>query len=156
MVIYGAAVPAYLLGGQIVDWIDRKYSVLLAFAATMLSGTLFGLATQPWAFMAFGGATTFFLAVGSTAIYTYTPELYATEIRVTGMGIASAWGRVGTITTLLIFGFLFKAQGKSLIFIMSDSILFLGAVTVALFGPPTRGRRLEDTSQGTFQGTRTT
>jgi MFS transporter, putative metabolite:H+ symporter len=149
VVIYGAAVPAYVLGGQIVEWIDRKYAILLAFAAAVISGTLFGLATQPWAFMVFGGATTFFLAVGSTAIYTYTPELYATEVRVTGMGIASAWGRVGTITALLIFGFLFKAQGKSLIFLMSDSILFLGAVAVAVFGPSTRGRRLEDTSQGT-------
>jgi putative MFS transporter len=148
VVIYGTAVPAYILGGQIVELIDRKYSVLLAFVATVLTGTLFGLATQPWAFMVFGGATTFFLAVGSTAIYTYTPELYATEVRVTGMGIASAWGRVGTITALLVFGFLFKTQGKSLIVIMSDSILLVGAVAVAVFGPPTRGRRLEDTSQG--------
>lgn len=38
VVIYGMAVPAYLLGGRIVEWLDRKYSVLLAFAATILSG----------------------------------------------------------------------------------------------------------------------
>ena len=147
VVILGAAIPAYVLGGQIAEWIDRKYAVLAAFVAAALFGTLFGLSTQPWAFMVFGGLTSFALALGTTAVYTYTPELYPTEVRVTGMGIASAWGRVGAITALLVFGFLFKTQGKSLIFVMSDSVLIAGAIVVVIFGPPTRGRRLEDTSR---------
>jgi len=42
----------------------------------------------------------FLSLLGSTAIYTYTPELYPTEIRATAMGIASAWGRVGAVTML--------------------------------------------------------
>jgi MFS transporter, putative metabolite:H+ symporter len=147
VIILGAAIPAFVLGGQIVEWIDRKYAVLVSFAAAALFGTLFGLSTQPWAFMVFGGLTSFALALGSTAVYTYTPELYPTEVRVTGMGIASAWGRVGAITALLVFGFLFKTRGRSLIFIMSDSILIAGAIVVVVFGPPTRGRRLEDTSR---------
>ena len=147
VVILGAAIPAFVLGGQIAEWLDRKFAVLLAFAAAALFGTLFGLSTQPWAFMVFGGFTSFALALGTTAVYTYTPELYPTEIRVTGMGIASAWGRVGAITALLVFGFLFKTQGKSLIFVMSDSILIAGAIVVVIFGPSTRGRQLEDTSR---------
>jgi MFS transporter, putative metabolite:H+ symporter len=147
VVILGAAIPAFVLGGQLAEWIDRKFAVLVAFAAAALFGTLFGLSTQPWAFLVFGGLTSFALALGSTAVYTYTPELYPTEVRVTGMGIASAWGRVGAITALLVFGFLFKSQGKSLIFVMSDSILIAGAIVVVIFGPPTRGRRLEDTSR---------
>jgi putative MFS transporter len=149
-VIYGAAIPAYVIGGYIVEWIDRKYSVLLSFAATALCGTLFGLATKPWQFMMFGGLTAFSLALGSTAIYTYTPELYPTEVRVTGMGVASAWGRAGAITALLVFGFLFRAHGKSILFTISDSILLLGAVAVGCYGPSTRGRRLEQTSEGTL------
>ncbi len=151
-VIYGAAIPAYVLGGQIVEWIDRKYAVLLAFSATALFGTLFGLATEPWQFMLFGGLTAFALALGSTALYTYTPELYPTEVRVTGMGIASGWGRAGAITALLVFGFLFKTQGKSLLFIISDSVLLIGAIGIACFGPSTRGRRLEETSLGVNTG----
>lgn len=147
VVILGGAIPAYVLGGQIAEWIDRKYAVLVAFAAAALFGTLFGLSSQPWAFMLFGGLTSFALALGTTAVYTYTPELYPTEVRVTGMGIASAWGRVGAITALLVFGFLFKTQGKSLIFVMSDSILIVGAIVVVIFGPSTRGLRLEDTSR---------
>ncbi len=147
VVILGAAIPAFVLGGQIAEWIDRKFAVLLSFGTAALFGTLFGLSTQPWAFMVFGGLTSFALALGSTAVYTYTPELYPTEVRVTGMGIASAWGRVGAITALLAFGFLFESQGKSLIFVMSDSILIAAAIVVVILGPSTRGRRLEDTSR---------
>jgi putative MFS transporter len=98
--------------------------------------------------MLFGGLTVFFLAIGSTSIYTYTPELYPTEVRATGMGIASAWGRAGAVTLLLTFGFLFASRGKALLFMLSDSALLIAAVAVACFGPPTRGRQLEDTSQG--------
>src|SRR5580693_6589628 len=31
LVILGAAIPAFVLGGQIAEWIDRKYAVLVSF-----------------------------------------------------------------------------------------------------------------------------
>jgi putative MFS transporter len=73
--------------------------------------------------MAFAGLTVFFLSIGSTAIYTYTPELHPTEIRTTAMGIASAWGRVGALTMLLVFGHYFAILGKSLFFLVVDPVL---------------------------------
>ena len=105
VVNYGAVIPGYILGGHVVEWLDRKYAILLSFVAIGLCGTLFGLSRTPREIMLFGGLTVFFLALGSTAIYTYTPELYPTEIRATGMGIASAWGRAGAVTLLLGFGY---------------------------------------------------
>ncbi|MBA3963226.1 MAG: MFS transporter [Chthoniobacterales bacterium] len=148
VVIYGSGIPGYILGGQLVEWLDRKYAILLSFAVTGLFGTMFGLSKTPLEIMLFGGLTVFSLALGSTSIYTYTPELYPTEIRATGMGIASAWGRAGAVTLLLSFGYFFAVQGKSLLFIISDSVLLVASVAVFCFGPSTRGRKLEDTSQG--------
>jgi putative MFS transporter len=107
------------------------------------------LSRAPREIMLFGGLTVFFLALGSTAIYTYTPELYPTEIRATGMGIASAWGRAGAVTLLLSFGYFFAVRGKSLLFIISDLVLFIASISVFGLGPSTRGRQLEDTSRGT-------
>jgi putative MFS transporter len=147
VVIYGAAIPGYILGGQLVEWFDRKYAILLSFATTGLFGTLFGLSKTSGEIMLFGGLTVFSLALGSTSIYTYTPELYPTEIRATGMGIASAWGRAGAVTLLLSFGYFFALKGKSLLFIISDSVLLVAAVAVVCFGPSTRGRKLEDSSR---------
>jgi len=91
VVIYSAAIPGYIFGGYVAEWLDRKYAIVLSFASVALFGTLFGHSRLPTEIMIFGGLTVFFLSVGSTAIYTYTPELYPTEIRATAMGIASAW-----------------------------------------------------------------
>jgi MFS transporter, putative metabolite:H+ symporter len=123
VVIYSAAIPGYILGRYVVEWLDRKYAIVLSFASVASFGTLFGHSRLPTEIMIFGGLTVFFLSLGSTAIYTYTPELYPTEIRATAMGIASAWGRVGAVTMLLVFGHLFAIHGKSLLFLIIDPIL---------------------------------
>ncbi|MFJ9449860.1 MULTISPECIES: MFS transporter [unclassified Herbaspirillum] len=144
--IYASVIPGYIFGGYIVDWLDRKPTAILAFIGTAIFGTLFGLATTSTMLMAFGGLTAFCLALGSTAIYSYTPELYPTEIRATGMGIASAWGRAGAIILLLVFGVFAVLKGKLFVFLISDVVLFVAAIAIARFGPSTKGQSLEDVS----------
>jgi MFS transporter, putative metabolite:H+ symporter len=148
VVIYSAAIPGYILGGYVVEWLDRKYAIVLSFASVASFGTLFGHSRLPTEIMIFGGLTVFFLSLGSTAIYTYTPELYPTEIRATAMGIASAWGRVGAVTMLLVFGHLFAIHGKSLLFLIIDPILITALIVVLAVGPPTRGKPLQEASFG--------
>src|ERR1700716_2645661 len=144
VVIYSVAIPGYVLGGYVVEWLDRKYAILLSFASVAAFGTLFGHSQSPVQIMTFAGSTVFFLSLGSTAIYTYTPELYPTEIRATAMGIASAWGRVGAVTMLLVFGHLFAIHGKSLLFLIIDPILITALIVVLAVGPPTRGKPLQE------------
>jgi putative MFS transporter len=144
VVIYSAVIPGYVLGGYVVEWLDRKYAILLSFVAIAAFGTLFGRSRSPAEIMTFAGATVFFISLGSTAIYTYTPELYPTEIRATAMGIASAWGRVGAVTMLLVFGHFFAIHGKSLIFLIIDPILIISLIVVLCIGPPTRGKPLKE------------
>jgi len=144
IVIYSAVIPGYVLGGYVVEWLDRKYAIFLSFVAIAAFGTLFGHSRSPAEIMTFAGATVFFISLGSTAIYTYTPELYPTEIRATAMGIASAWGRVGAVTMLLVFGHFFVIHGKSLIFLIIDPILIISLIVVLCVGPPTRGKPLQE------------
>lgn len=144
--IYASVIPGYVLGGYIVDWLDRKPTAVMAFIGTAIFGTLFGLSTTSTALMAFGGLMAFCLALGSTAIYSYTPELYPTEIRATGMGLSSAWGRAGAIILLLLFGVFAVLKGKLFVFVISDVVLLIAAVVVAIIGPSTKGRSLEDAS----------
>jgi len=145
VVIYSSVIPGYVLGGYVVEWIDRKYAILLSFVSITVFGTLFAHSRSPAQIMTFAGLTVFFLSVGSTAIYTYTPELYPTEIRATAMGIASAWGRVGAVTMLLVFGHFFASLGKSLLFLIIDPVLIIAVVVVLCFGPSTRGKPLQET-----------
>jgi putative MFS transporter len=148
LVIYSSVIPGYVLGGYVVEWLDRKYAILVSFVSITAFGTLFGHSRSPAQVMTFAGLTVFFLSVGSTAIYVYTPELYPTEIRATAMGIASAWGRVGAVSMLLVFGHFFATQGKSLLFLIIDPVLIAAAIVVLCFGPSTRGRPLQETQLG--------
>jgi putative MFS transporter len=144
VVIYSGVVPGYVVGGYVVEWIDRKYAIVMSFLSVVVFGTLFAHSRTPAEIMTFAGLTVFFISLGSTAIYTYTPEVHPTEIRATAMGIASAWGRVGAITMLLMFGHFFARLGKSLLFLIVDPVLILAAIVVIYFGPSTRGRPLKE------------
>jgi len=103
VVIFSGFIPGYIGAGYFLDLVGRKYWLMICFAGIGISSTLFGLANTPIEIMACAWFTAFFLGNGSTCIYTYTPELYPTEIRTTAMGMASAWGRVGGILLLLAF-----------------------------------------------------
>ena len=152
VVIFSGFIPGYILAGFFLDLIDRKFWLMICFAGIGVSGTLFGFANTPGEIMACAWFTAFFLGNGSTSIYTYTPELYPTEIRTTAMGMASAWGRVGGILLLLAFGVFSVLQGRLALFLVSDGLLLASIVAVALAGPRTRGRTLEATASSVATG----
>ena len=146
VVIFSGFIPGYMLSGVFLDRLDRKTWLMLSFLGIGVSGTLFGYARTPAEIMACAWFTAFFLGNGSTSIYTLTPELYPTAIRTTAMGFASAAGRAGGILLLLAFGVFSVLQGRLALFVVSDGLLALSIVAVAILGPRTRGRTLEATS----------
>ncbi len=146
VVIFSGFIPGYLLAGYLLDLVGRKIWLIVCFLGIGVSGTLFGFAGTGAEIMTCAWFTAFFLGSGSTSIYTYTPELYPTEIRTTAMGLASAMGRAGGILLLLTFGIFSVLQGRLALFVVSDGLLLLSIVAVALFGPNTKGRTLEATS----------
>lgn len=48
--------------------------------------------------MLWGALLSFFMNGVYSSIYAYTPEVYPTEIRASGMGVASGFGRIGGIS----------------------------------------------------------
>lgn len=146
VVIYSAFVPGYVGGGYLAERMDRKWLIVMAFTLTGIFGTLFGLSTKPALVMIFGACLAISAGLGATGVYTYTPELYPTEIRATGMGIASSWGRIGSIALLLTFGIFAVLQGKLTLFLIADVILLIAAIVVAVLGPPTGNRPLDESS----------
>ena len=146
VVIFSGFIPGYVLAGYLLDLVGRKVWLIVCFTGIGLSGTLFGFAGTGSEIMACAWFTAFFLGSGSTSIYTYTPELYPTEIRTTAMGMASAMGRAGGILLLLLFGIFSVLQGRLALFVVSDGLLLASIVAVALLGPRTKGLTLEASS----------
>jgi putative MFS transporter len=88
---------------------------------------------------------------GNAALeYSYTSEIYPTIIRTTGLGVASAIGRVGGITAPIIIGFSYSNVGFGGVFTMLLIMLLVGAAVVAVFGQRTTGRSLESIGQETI------
>src|SRR6266436_5792008 len=79
----------------------------------------------------------------SAAFYAYTPELYPTAFRTTGMGVASAFGRIGGLSAPIVIGYTFSRIGFGGVFLITTVVLVAGALVVALLGIGTAGKSLE-------------
>jgi MFS transporter, putative metabolite:H+ symporter len=78
-------------------------------------------------------------------LYLYTPELFPTRSRALGTSIGAAWNRIGVITGPIVVAAAVTGGSVAGAFAVLGVVSLLGAV-LALAGPETTGRRLEDVS----------
>ncbi|WP_448719360.1 MFS transporter [Microbacterium natoriense] len=139
-----AQIPGYYVASILIDKMERKW--LLAIFAC---GATIGAAV-----VAFAGDTTV-LIIGSALLaaftngaagiyYTYTAELYPTEVRTTAMGVASAVGRIGAISAPITIGYLFASLGWVNVFLVLVGALAVAVAVVVIFGARTSGRSLNE------------
>ncbi len=77
------------------------------------------------------------------ALYAYTPELYPTVVRTTGMGAASGMTRIAGSIAPLLGGLLLSYSLVAGLSAFAASFL-IGAAVVAALGVETRGRPLHE------------
>ncbi|HLH69795.1 MAG TPA: MFS transporter [Candidatus Dormibacteraeota bacterium] len=92
---------AQLLGAWLQDWVNRKYALLLTTSLGAVFFILFGLSFQLRSPI---GLTVAFQSLQSllgggviAVLYTLGTELFPTSVRSLGMGIVTAFGRIGAI-----------------------------------------------------------
>ena len=86
----------------------------------------------------------FFLQIPWSVIYTYTPEVYPTAIRATGMGSCSAFTRIGgTITP--IAGTTMLAKAFYVPFLTFGLALIVAGICAIFLPYETLGSKLKDT-----------
>jgi len=100
--------------------------------------------TSPAQILLAGAVLSFFLNGTYAGVYAYTPEVFPTFIRSTGSGLASAFGRVGSIIAPLIIGITAASWGFAGVFGMTTVILVVGVIATLVFAVSTKGRTLED------------
>ena len=146
----GVGAIGYPVGALIMAFVaDRMERRLLIFASTVvwLIGMLLVGASSGEA-MLIGGAFAASLALGLylQVAYTYTAELFPTRARSSGFSLSDGIGHSGgAVGALLLPG----VVGASSFFIgfLGIGITGLIAGLIALLGPRTSGRRLEDVSR---------
>jgi len=144
--IYVAQIPGYYSAAFVGEKLDRKWTIGAYLAGGAVAALLMSTAGTPAQIIAFGVLLSFFMNGTYAAVYSYTPEVYPTAVRSTGMGAASAFGRVGGILAPIVIGLAYSSIGFGGVFVMTTAVLAAGVLAVIVFGLSTTGRTLEDIS----------
>lgn len=137
-----AQLPGYAASAILIEKLGRRATLALFLAGSAVSALLFGQAGSDAAILAAGCALSFFNLGAWGALYAVTPEVYPTQVRATGAGSATAFGRLASIAAPLIVPRLFHAQGELMTFVVISISFAIG--TIAALGlPEWRGKSLE-------------
>jgi putative MFS transporter len=143
IIIYLAQIPGYYSAAFVSEKLDRKWTIVLYMLLGGASAYLLSHARTDAAVAMAGFLLSFFMNGTYAGIYAYTPELYPTAFRTTGMGVASAFGRIGGLSAPIVIGYTFAQIGFGGVFTITTVVLLVGALAVALLGIGTAGKSLE-------------
>ena len=143
LIIYLAMIPGYYSAAFVCEKLDRKWTIVLYLLLGGVSAYCLAGARTGAMISLLGFWLSFFMNGTYSGMYAYTPELYPTSHRATGMGVASSFGRIGGLSAPIIIGFSYAHIGFAGVLTICGIVLLIGAVTVAILGPRTAGKSLE-------------
>ncbi len=143
IIIYLAQIPGYYSAAFATERLDRKWTIVLYMLLGGVSAYLMSIAGSGASITIAGFLLSFFMNGTYAGIYVYTPELYPTAFRTTGMGVASAFGRLGGLSAPIVIGYTFLRIGFGGVFLITTIVLVIGALAVGLLGIGTAGKSLE-------------
>ncbi|KQR76235.1 MFS transporter [Burkholderia sp. Leaf177] len=144
LVIYIAQIPGYFSGAYLNEKIGRQATIASYMVLGGISALGLALTRSDAGIMASGVLLSFFMNGTYAGVYAYTPEVFPTDVRATGAGMASSIGRLGAIAAPILVGYVYPILGFGGVFGATTFVLVIGALAVVLMGVPTRGRSLED------------
>ena len=136
--------PGYLASMILVERWGRKKTLALFLILGGVSGFAFATSTSFLAVLVSLAFVGFFNLGAWGAVYAYTPELFPTQFRATGFGMAEGVGKLTSIAGPILFGALFAYTGGiveplSLIAV----VMAVGGLFLAGMGPETKGQTFE-------------
>ncbi len=139
-----AQLPGYFSAAYLVERWGRRPTLALYLALSGVFTYLFAVVSGLTSIVGTAVLMSFFCLGAWGALYAYTPELYPTQTRSTGMGWASGMTRIaGSLAPILGAGLLMTNFTAGLT--LYAVAFIVGGVVVFALGPETRGQPLADT-----------
>jgi MFS transporter, putative metabolite:H+ symporter len=132
-----------LVASDLVERFERKWFITVVGVLIAVFGLGYGLSGSAVFIVLFGALVVASIQAMAVALYTYTPELYPTSMRSSGMGITYGVGRLANVAGPFIVSFIFGAAGYLSVFVYIAACWVGVALVVGIFGPVTTGRPLE-------------
>ena len=127
----------------------RKVTAVSAFALAGLSAVAVSLAGSTGMFVAMLFIMTFFIQLAGNSSQIFIAEVFPTNARASGFGLAQSAGRIasaGIIPGILI---VMNAYGVPAVFIAIAVSLVIAAIAVTQVGPESRGLALDEVAPPT-------
>jgi putative MFS transporter len=138
-----AQLPGYFSAAFLVERWGRKPTLVLYLLMSGVFTYLFAVATDLSLVIGAGVLMSFFTLGAWGVLYAYTPELYPTEIRATGMGAASGMTRIAGALAPTMGGWLLPISLVAALTLYAVSFV-VGGVTVFFMGRETKGEPLPE------------
>src|SRR3989304_8522597 len=124
----------------LVEPAGRERTLALFLLLGGVSGLVFATAST-FAVVLGGLVFVSFFNLGAWgAVYPYTSELFPTQYRATGFGMAEGVGKVTAIMGPVIFGALLGSTGGIIVPLTSIAVVMgVGGIVLAAIGPETKG-----------------
>jgi len=132
-----------LIASDLVERFERKWFITIDGILIAIFGVGYGLSFSPVFIVLFGALVVMTIQGMAVALYTYTPELYPTEVRSSGMGLTYGVGRLANVAGPFFISTIFAAAGYLSVFVYIAACWLVVALVVGLFGPTTTGKPLE-------------
>lgn len=137
-----AQLPGYALAAWGVEAWGRKPTLTGFLILSALGCGLFVVAVNP-VLIAFALLLMSFALLGTWgALYAFTPELYPTQLRATGMGVAGAMARLGGLMAPSVLVYLFVQSAAAAVALFAG-LLLLAALAARFIDVETRTTALE-------------
>ncbi|TVU30901.1 hypothetical protein EJB05_22554 [Eragrostis curvula] len=138
-----AELPGLVVSAVIVDWFGRKATMwILMFACCAFLGPLAVHQNESLTTALLFGARACGMG-SSTVLCLYAPEVYPTPARSTGVGIATAIGKIGGIVCPLIAVGMLRSCHQMEAVVVFELVLGFAAIACILFPVETKGREMK-------------
>jgi MFS transporter, putative metabolite:H+ symporter len=127
-----------------LDKFGRKLTSICAFIGAGVMAIVFSNAATPMQLMVIGFIMVFFVQVAGNAMQIFASEVFPTNARASGFGLASGVGRLATAFILPTILWIQNGWGLTTVFVCLAILLFIAAVSVTQLGPEARQKGLDE------------
>ena len=143
-----AQLPGYALSAYLVERAGRRVTLAGFLLLSAAGATLFLLASGAMGVLATSALLSFALLGAWGALYAYTPELFPTAVRTTGVGFVSGVARLASVLSPSVGALLLTGQLGVALGVFAACFLVAAACAWGI-GVETRGQALPDEFPGT-------
>ena len=146
--IAGAApFMALLWSLTVAERFERKWLIVAAAGAIAILGPIFAAVWQPALLIPLGVLITGCNTLLSIAFHAYQAELYPTRVRAKAVGFVYSFSRLSTAVASFMIAFFLQRWGPPGVFAFISGSMLMVIGSIALLGPRTLGRSLEEISR---------